>query len=286
MMTVNELYRQFLAELEHVYEKNEASNICAMLFENIAGITKPALVKNPERPLDENISLKLQDCLLELKQHKPIQYVIGEAWFYKMKLKVSPAVLIPRPETEEIADAIIQYLKDKPAASLLDIGTGSGCIPIAIKKNLGSIQVSAIDISTEALLIAIENSIQQQTAIDFQQANFLDEETWASFPSFDVIVSNPPYIPGNEKRSLDKNVTAFEPHSALFVEDERPLIFYEKIAAFAKTHLKKNGKIFVETHEQFAKQVAELFDKGLYSTKIINDMNGKQRMVIATHHSP
>ena len=145
--------------------------------------------------------------------------------------------------------------------------------------------MTAIDISDDALAIAKENSIQQQTDIDFQLVNFLDEKTWESYPSFDVIVSNPPYIPENEKQLLDKNVTAFEPLTALFVENDRPLIFYEKIAAFGKNHLKVAGKIFMETHEEFAKQTAELFNNDLYSAVIVNDINGKQRMVIATRHS-
>ena len=285
MMTVNELYRYFLGELEEIYDQHEASNICSMLFENVADITRSVLIKEPDRVLDEKISLKLQNCLPQLKDHKPIQYVIGEAWFYKMKLKVSPAVLIPRPETEELADTVIKYLKDKPGSNLLDIGTGSGCIAIAIKKNIPDIKITAIDISNDALAIAKENSIQQQTAIDFQQVDFLDEKTWGSLRLFDVIVSNPPYIPENEKKLLDKNVSDFEPHTALFVENEKPLIFYEKIAAFGKKHLQVAGKIFMETHEEFAKQTAELFNNDLYSAVIVNDLNGKQRMVIATHHS-
>ena len=286
MMTVNELYRYFLTELEGIYEKNEAANICSMLFENIAGITRPALIKEPDRVLDESTVLRLNSCLEELKDHKPIQYVTSEAWFYKMKLKVSPAVLIPRPETEELADLVISYLKDKPSANLLDIGTGSGCIAIAIKKNLPVVSVIAIDISNDALSVAKENAARVQTGIDFQKVDFLEEKMWGSLPSFDVIVSNPPYIPENEKQLLDKNVTAFEPHTALFVTNERPLIFYEKIAAFGKKHLKENGKIFLETHEDFADEVAALFNDHHYSAVIVNDMNGKQRMVIATLHSP
>ena len=284
-MTVNELYRYFLTELEEIYDKHEAAGICSMLFENIAGITRPVLIKDRERVLDEKTVLRLNACLPELKDHKPIQYVTGEAWFYKMKLKVSPAVLIPRPETEELADAVIRYLKDKPVAYLLDIGTGSGCIAIAVKKNIPATNVTAIDISNDALAVAKENSIQQQTAINFQQVDFLEEKTWGLLPSFDVIVSNPPYIPENEKQLLDKNVTAFEPHTALFVENERPLIFYEKVAAFGKKHLKEAGKIFLETHEEFAEKVAKLFRDDLYSVEILNDLHGKQRMVIATRHS-
>ena len=283
-MTIKELYRSFLLQLEDIYEKNEAANICSILFEGIAGITRSVLIKNPDQSLNEPTLLKLQECLEELMREKPIQYITGEAWFYKMKLKVSPAVLIPRPETEELVDVVIKYLKDKDSSIILDIGTGSGCIPIAVKKNIPAAIITSIDISIDALAIAKENSMLQKTSIDFQQLDFLDEKTWTLFPLFDVIVSNPPYIPENEKQLLDKNVTAYEPHTALFVANETPLIFYEKIAAFGKTHLKKHGKIFMETHEAFAINVAELFKDASYSAEIINDLNGKQRMVVATHH--
>ena len=278
-MTVNELYRYFLAELEQLYERPEAANISSMIFESMTGITKSETIKNPTRVLDETMITRLNDSLLQLKMHKPVQYVIGDAWFYKMKLKVSHAVLIPRPETEELVDAVIHYLKDKPGTAILDIGTGSGCIAIAIKKNLPDISVTAIDISDEALAIAKENSLQQQTHINFIQLDFLDEKNWLSLPLFDVIVSNPPYIPENEKHLLDRNVTAFEPHLALFVENSRPLIFYEKIAAFAKTHLKESGKIFLETHQQLAEETAALFNNDLYTSEIKRDFYENQRMV-------
>ncbi len=285
-MTVNELYRSFLTELEHIYESSEAANINSMIFESIAGITRSSMIKDPTQIPNSKISSRLNECLLELKKYKPVQYVIGEAWFYKMKLKVSPAVLIPRPETEELVDAVIHYLKDKPDAAILDIGTGSGCIAIAIKKNLPDVHVTAIDISNKALIIAKENSARQQTNINFIQLDFLDEKTWQSLPLFDVIISNPPYIPENEKQKLDKNVTEFEPHLALFVENNQPLIFYKKIAAFGKKKLKEKGKIFLETHEHFAEETAALFNDAYYSAEIRKDIYEKQRMVIATRRYP
>ena len=286
LMTVNELYRSFLTELEHFYEGAEAAKISSMVFEKIAGITRAGIIKEPMQVINEKISERLHECLNQLKNHKPVQYVIGEAWFYKMKLKVSPAVLIPRPETEELVDAAISYLKDKPGAVVLDIGTGSGCIAIAIKKNLPTVYVTAIDISNEALMIAKENSIQQQVNINFIQLDFLGEKNWQALPLFDVIISNPPYIPENEKKTLDKNVTEFEPHLALFVENDRPLIFYEKIAAFGRSHLKENGKVFMETHEQLAEETTALFNNEHYSAEIRKDIHEKQRMVIATHRYP
>lgn len=286
LMTVNELYRKFLVELGDVYDNREAANISSLLFEHVAGITRSGIIKDPGKVLEEKISTQLNDCLSKLKTHEPVQYVIGEAWFYNMKLKVSPAVLIPRPETEELVEVVINYSKGKTDLSIFDIGTGSGCIAIALNKNIPASVVSAIDISTDALNIAKENSSVQQTEVNFIQLDFLDEKKWPSLPSFDIIISNPPYIPADEKNILHKNVTDFEPHLALFVENNKPLIFYEKIAAFGRSHLKENGKIFMETHEDLADETAALFNDEYYSAIIKKDMQEKQRMVIATRHYP
>ena len=283
-MTANELYRHIISHLESIYPRPEASQICSILFENKAGIALKDLIKEPALTLDETTVLHLKDSLEALLRHTPIQYVTGEAWFYKMKLVVSPAVLIPRPETEELADNIIRYLKGNPAASLLDIGTGSGCIAIAVKRNSPGTSVTAIDLSEEALAIAKQNAGFQEAMISFAKADFLDENTWDTFPTFDVIVSNPPYIPLEEKTLLDKQVTAFEPHLALFVDNDRPLIFYEQIALFGQKHLNPNGRIFLETHEHYAEAVAALFSNEYYSPEIVLDINGKQRMLVVTYH--
>jgi release factor glutamine methyltransferase len=285
LMTIQELYRQFVTGLKEIYSTAEAEQISWMVFESIAGITRPLMVREPLKNLDEDIVNRLKDCLTELQKHKPVQYVTGEAWFYNMKLHVSPAVLIPRPETEELAAALIQFLKDKPTATILDVGTGSGCIAIAAKKNLPNVKISAIDISEDALSVAKKNATGQGTDIEFIQLDFLDERLWSGLPGYDVIVSNPPYIPENEKSTLDKNVAAFEPHTALFVENNQPLVFYEKIALFGKEHLKPGGKIFLETHELYAAETAALFNDGCYSSFIQKDIFEKERMVIATRHS-
>ncbi len=282
MMTVNELYRNFLTALKKIYSDDEAANINSMIFESIAGITRAALIKDPGHMLDENTTQLLKDSLEALELNEPVQYVLGEAWFYKMKLKVTPAVLIPRPETEELVVSVIGSLKDRPAAAILDIGTGSGCIAIAVKKNLPSSAVTAIDVSEDALDIAKENSAKQLTDIAFLTVNFLEEKKWKALDSYDIIVSNPPYIPFHEREKLSAHVTDHEPHTALFVGSEEPLIFYEKIALFGKDHLKEHGKIFVETHEDFAGAVRKLFNSNGYEAIIQRDMFGKDRMVIAT----
>jgi len=166
--------------------------------------------------------------------------------------------------------------------TILDIGTGSGCIPIAIKKNLPASKLTAIDISADALALAKENSVKHNAHINFMLLDFLHESTWSTLPLFDIIISNPPYIPLNEKEKLAKNVTDFEPHLALFVPDKSPLIFYEKIAVFGRDHLLPNGKIYLETHEDYAKETAALFRTHYQTVMIKKDMYDKDRMIIIT----
>jgi release factor glutamine methyltransferase len=256
------------------------------IFETVAKVKRSDLIKNPEQVVESKIILQLNSCLNDLMQHKPIQYVLGEAWFFKMKFKVNDQVLIPRPETEELVQLVIDdcnYKKYTPESgeilSILDIGTGSGCIATALKNNLSNTLIHAIDISTGALEIAKENALNHKAEINFIEIDFLNENTWEQLPNIDIIVSNPPYIPHEEKKILDKNVTQYEPHQALFVRDSSPFIFYEKIAAFGKKHLLANGKIFVEFHEEFAKQTAAIFEVD-YRVEIKKDIFGKDRMLI------
>jgi release factor glutamine methyltransferase len=216
--------------------------------------------------------------------HKPVQYILGEAWFYNLKLKVTPAVLIPRPETEELADAAITWLQSQSAKTInvLEIGTGSGAIAIALKKHVPGMYITAMDNSREALIVAAENAANQQTNIQFSEQDFLDENGWGKMGIFQLVISNPPYIPLREKAGMDKHVTQYEPHGALFVPDEQPLLFYEKIATFCNHHLEVNGMIMLETHEDLAKEVGDLFSDEEYNVIIRNDLQGKNRMVMAT----
>ena len=284
-MTIKEQYRFFLQQLQTIYNLNEATVITDWVFKSLAGIERFDVIKNPDCPLSATKEEALNNALTALLQHKPVQYFLGEAWFYNMKLKVNEHVLIPRPETEELVQLVLSHIVSNqiPAPSILDIGTGSGCIPIAVKKNIPAAVVTAIDVSEGALLVANENATTQQTNIGFLQVNFLDESQWGALPKFDIIISNPPYIPINEKEKLDMNVTAFEPHQALFVPDNSPLLFYEKIATFGKTHLNLGGKIFMETHEDFAKETASLFKQHYKEVTIQKDIFGKERMVIAVY---
>ncbi len=285
-MTIAALYRHICKSLETIYPKQEADKICELLIENKAGISRQQLLKEPGMELGAAITDALQNSLPELLAHKPLQYITGEAWFYHLKLKVSPAVLIPRPETEELVEMVIRQVPANQALHLLDIGTGSGCIAIAVKKNCRDVSVTAIDKSPDALAIATENAAINQAAITFTEIDFLDEHVWKTLPQFDIIVSNPPYIPVNEMEKLDKHVTAYEPHAALFVDEGRPLLFYEKIALFAQTHLKEGGKIFMETHEGLANECAALFSNNFYESAVVKDMSGNNRFVTAILRYP
>ncbi len=281
-MIIKELYRNFLLQLQGIYELSEAITITDWAFEKIASLKRSDILKKPTQQLNPSTIRSLNDALGELLEHKPIQYILGEAWFYNMKLKVNDQVLIPRPETEELVEWIILNRKSKLTdPSMLDIGTGSGCIAIALKKNLVASKITAIDQSEKALVVAKRNALLHNTTIHFLQLNFLDESQWDKLPLFDVIISNPPYIPMKGKTGMAKNVVNFEPHTALFVPDENPFIFYEKIAAFGKTHLQLNGQIFVEINEHFAKEVFTIFKNNFTEVQIKRDLSGKERMIMA-----
>ena len=282
-MTIKSLYRNFLVQLQQIYSPSEATPMSDWVFEKIVSLKRSDILKNPEKEITPAAETLIQNALKELLSHKPVQYVLGEAWFYHLKFKVNAHVLIPRPETEELVDQLIRDRKSKLTdPAILDIGTGSGCISIAIKKNLPAAKISALDISKDALVLANENAVMHNTNITFTEMDFLDESSWDELPAFDIIISNPPYIPINEKEKLYKNVTSFEPHLALFVPNKSPLIFYEKIEAFGRNHLLHNGKIYLETHEDYAKETAALFMKHYQTVMIKKDMYGKERMIIIT----
>lgn len=303
-MTTVQVYIDFENKLKTIYEEREAHNITDWVFENITGLKKWERRINQNNKLPEIQSTLLKKYLDQLLQHKPVQYVLNEAWFYKMKFFVNENVLIPRPETEELVEWIIadvrstifdvrckENLHIEPPASyliphtsyleMIDIGTGSGCIPISLKKELPNANISAMDVSEKALVIAKKNAKELDAGIDFLKIDFLKENEWNILQQYDIIVSNPPYIPISEKEILAKNVTDFEPEIALFVPDNNPFVFYEKIAKFAQTHLKENGIIYVEVHEEYAKNVNAIFENSRFISSIKKDIYGKERMIKA-----
>jgi len=290
-MTTGKAYMDLVNSLKAIYEDREADNISDWVFENVTGLKRWERREHKNDELNATHWERLENELKELLKHKTVQYVLKEAWFYKMKLLVDENVLIPRPETEELIEWIINDFKkerdSKPTmpdgrpANIIDIGTGSGCIAVALKKELPDSNITAIDISEKALSVAKKNATELNTPVNFFQINFLNENAWKPLQTYDRIVSNPPYIPFNEKEILAKNVTDFEPAIALFVENNDPFVFYKKIVEFSETHLKSGGKIYVEVHEEYAKQVKIIFENAGFISEIKRDIFGKERMVKA-----
>ena len=283
-MSIVEAYNGFLTELKSIYDDREADNIADWIFENVTQLKRWERRGN-SKSINTEQELKLSKYLRELLLHKPVQYVLNEAWFYKLKFFVNEHVLIPRPETEELVSWIINDVRSAmydvrcEGPQILDIGTGSGCIAISIKKELKNVSVTSVDTSVQALYIAGKNASDLHAEIDFKQIDFLNENEWRRLGKYDVIVSNPPYIPKSEKEHLSTNVTSFEPGLALFVDDNDPAIFYKKIAKFSKSHLKKQGNIYVEVHQEKADEVSQSFNEEDFKTEIKKDIYGKERMI-------
>jgi release factor glutamine methyltransferase len=283
-MQLREYFHHFIKELKPFYNGDEAHSISHMVFEHFAKADKAEIIKNPHRILENSVQQQLQTALEKLKNNFPVQQVIGHCLFNGLVFEVSPEVLIPRPETEELVQKAINYIAENKMKRVLDIGTGSGCIAISIQHLLKHTLVTAIDVSEEALQIARKNALELDADIELMQLDFLDEKQWAQLGDYDVIISNPPYIPFTEKVAMDKNVTEHEPDLALFVPDNDPLVFYKKTALFALTHLQTGGAIFFETHENYAKDVLEMLqDKG-FEGQLMTDFFEKERMIIATRY--
>lgn len=281
-MTVKEAYQQILLQLYALYENREAANIADMVIEHVTGLRKIDRIIYKTLQIDELQQKKIEHISLQLLSHVPIQYVLKEAWFYGMKFYIDRNVLIPRPETEELIEWIVKELEDSRLnLQVLDIGTGSGCIPISLKKKISTANISSIDISEAAIEVAKKNAIQLNTQISFIQSDFLDENSWGNFSEFDIIVSNPPYIKQSEQVNMSQHVISQEPHLALFVTDENALIFYKKIALFGKGHLTESGKIFVELNEALGKETENIFKEHGYTTQLKKDLQRKDRMLMA-----
>jgi release factor glutamine methyltransferase len=220
--------------------------------------------------------------LSELMQNRPVQYVLSEAWFGAMAFYVDENVLIPRPETEELAEWLLEdSAAERNDLSVLDIGTGSGAIPVYIKKKRPGFSVSALDISEKALGIAEKNSRIHHTDIDFLLCDIRDRTQWERIPSSHLIISNPPYIPERQKANLEKHVRNYEPGLALFVPDEEPMLFYKIIGEFAIGKLKPGGALFLEIHHDFASEIRDWYDKQGYTVELKKDFSGNNRMIKA-----
>lgn len=277
-MLIQEFKRHFFLELSNLYPKTEIQSFFNILVEFKLHLSRIELALQHNFEINGEDLLFLQNALSELKYQIPIQYIIGETKFYGLMFKVDKNVLIPRPETEELVDWIVQNHKNSNSLKILDIGTGSGCIAISLAKNLPNAEVSAIDISAEALLVSKNNTAINQVNVNFINADILIIPKLES--DFDIIVSNPPYVRESEKAQMQQNVLANEPHVALFVENENPLLFYDKIAELAKNHLTENGVLYFEINQYLGNETVELLEtKGFKNIEVKKDIYGVDRMV-------
>lgn len=270
----------FVNALKSIYPTSEAENIFLIAIEYITGKDLRANL-NHRFILTDTQQKQLKSIVSRLLNHEPIQYITNECWFYDIPFYVDENVLIPRPETEELVHWIVNENKTDERLSILDVGTGSGCIPVILKRKLTGATVYACDVSTTALEVAKKNAEEHNILINFLQLDFLDDKAWSSLPRVDIIVSNPPYIPLKDKKEMRENVLQYEPHVALFVKNESPLVFYKAIANCGKKILTENGRIYVEIHESLGPEVIKLFEQMGYAAALKKDMQGKDRMVKA-----
>ncbi|MCD6013857.1 MAG: prmC [Flavipsychrobacter sp.] len=284
MLTYNQAFYQLKELLQPLYDPNEAAAISHLLLEHITGLTKMERLDKRDILFTEEQQQLFDGKAKELIRGKPIQYVTNSAWFLGKEFYVNEQVLIPRPETEELTAWITQEITNHKSQiiNILDIGTGSGCIPISLKLALPHSNIASCDISVEALKVAQVNASRLNAAINFLQLDFLDFEEHNNLGIYDVIVSNPPYIPAEEKERLHSNVRDYEPALALFVPDNDALVFYKAIAFFGKDHLGKNGSIYCELDAAHAEECSALFEAvGYKNVEIKKDMHGNWRMLKA-----
>ena len=274
MEKVSNILSYFREELSAVADEREITSWYYIYMQYLLVYNRSDCIINSNQVLNKSQLSKIKQIVAELKTHKPIQYIFGKTEFYGLKIKVNEHTLIPRPETEQLVDWILK----ENFVTALDIGTGSGCIPIALAKHKDA-KVLAIDVSEDALLIAEENAKNNEVEIDFIHQDILQTN---SLQKVDLIVSNPPYVLESEKEIMQENVLDYEPELALFVEDKNPLIFYKKIASLAFNFLNENGKLFFEINAKFGKETIEMLaDIGFVNIELKKDLNDKDRMIKA-----
>ena len=283
---IKEAYHQLQQSIQPLYDNREASNIADLVMEYITGWNRSRRIIHHDELLSEAQLERYSNCREELLHGRPTQYVLGHAWFCDMRFQVDEHVLIPRPETEELVMEVKKMYADiavdvSHTLKLIDIGTGSGCIAIALKKYFPNWDVWALDKSDGALTIAKNNAILLDTEIHFIGSDILKEAKSDHLPAFDIIISNPPYIPIEDKPDMDDRVLDHEPHAALFVTDQDPLQFYKAIIVFSDHHLLRGGMLFFETHELYAQAVADLMEEnGFENISVKKDFQEKERMVM------
>jgi release factor glutamine methyltransferase len=284
--SISDLYKSIVLEMSALFLDEEARAIADRLFEHyfLLSPIQRVLAASELAPDDKSEQMKI--AVSKVLNHVPLQYVIGKAWFMDLEYDVNESVLIPRPETEEMVSLIlksISVIKSFRDIDILDIGTGSGCIAISLKKNLPHSGVSAVDISKKAIAVAERNAFKNEVKVNFMNVDILDSSQWHMLPECNLIVSNPPYVTESEKLEMKPNVINNEPHTALFVPDDDPLLFYRSIMMFAKTKLIPGGTLWLEINEAFGQDVVSLFENEMFKERILlKDMFGKHRFVKVT----
>lgn len=289
-MLLKQYKTHFFDALKNIQDEQEIESFFFILTEYLHNLKRVDVALNPNFELSDAEVEKWNIILADLQQEKPIQYITGEAWFYGLKFEVNENTLIPRPETEELVEWILNspIIHHPSSMNILDIGTGTGCIPISLKANLPQANVSAIDVSEKALEVARRNAVSNKVEINFIQTNILEVEDLSQLPSpiihhpssYNIIVSNPPYVRNLEKQEIKKNVLDYEPHLALFVEDTDALLFYRKIAQLALKNLSPNGLLFFEINQYLGKETVELLENmGFKNIELKKDIYGNDRMI-------
>lgn len=267
----------FFAQLSTLYSTRECKALWTMVLHEFFGWSSSEMLLNHNQRFSESDLLRIRAVVKRLQAQEPIQHIIGNVEFANLKLKIDHRALIPRPETEELIDLIVQ--QEKSFQSILDLCTGSGCIALALQKKFPNAAVLGVDLSQDALALAKENAELNNLPVDFERGDIFN---WQSQEKFDLIVSNPPYIPQEEAVQMESVVLDYEPHMALFVPDQEPLLFYKKIVSIALIHLKSKGYLALEVHENFAKETAALLSGASFrKVQIYCDLQGKERMILA-----
>lgn len=272
----------FFNELKHVYSKTELQSIFEIVIEDILGISFMQIqIHNTTLKFENKHYDRFLFILEALKKHKPIQYILGYTEFYGLQILVTPDTLIPRFETEELVEWVLSFAKKQPLKKIVDIGTGSGCIAIALKKKLNNSSICGVDLSKKALILAKENAITNNVNVSFFCQDILKQFTNMFLPQkIDCIVSNPPYVTTQEKKYMKQNVLNYEPECALFVSNDNPLIFYKRLCEIAVDNLDRNGALFVEINEHYANEILQLFNAYFEQVIIKKDMQQKNRMAM------
>ncbi len=272
--------KQFQVFLKEEFPETEITSFFNILIENYLGLSRLEFALKPERELTSDEFKNLNFAMIKLKEHEPLQYILGETEFFGLKFKVDPNTLIPRPETEELVSWVLEDLqksRENAELNILDIGTGSGCIAISLAKNLLNAKLSAIDVSAEALQIASKNADLNEVFVDFSKTDILKTETLPG--TFNIIVSNPPYVRELEKAEMHRNVLENEPDLALYVSNEDPLIFYKKITKLANNNLAIGGCLYFEINQYLSEETEDLMKKAGFETTLRKDIFGNFRMI-------